>query len=248
MVGAGSGDAQRHVGHVQRAGDAIQHAHGDQEERRADQVEHHVVQPGTHAILAATVQQQRVGRDQQNLEEHEQVEQVAGEERPVDTQQLELEQRMEVATALVVATHRVEHREQRQHRCHHQHQRTEAVQYQHDAERRLPVTQGIDLNRALVGQRQQPEAQRHQQCGHADRQHALARHVQASGHQQQAAGQQRQKNGKDQRMIHRCCSRPSTWSVLSSPTLRRASTTTNAVMAKPMTMAVSTSAWGSGST
>ncbi len=35
---------------------------------------------------------------------------------------------------------------------------------------------------------------------------------------------------------------------LSSPTLRRASTTTNAVMAKPMTMAVSTSAWGSGST
>ncbi|MNJ66148.1 hypothetical protein D3C77_622010 [compost metagenome] len=50
------------------------------------------------------VHQQRIGRDQQDLEEHEQVEQIAGEKRAVDAEQLELEQCMEVRPALIVAT------------------------------------------------------------------------------------------------------------------------------------------------
>ena len=49
------------------------------------------------------MQHQAVGGDQQHLEEHEQVEQVAGEEGAVDAQQLELEQRVEMAAALVPA-------------------------------------------------------------------------------------------------------------------------------------------------
>ena len=42
------------------------------------------------------MQQQAVGRDQQHLEEDEQVEQVAGQEGAVEPDQLELEQRVEM--------------------------------------------------------------------------------------------------------------------------------------------------------
>ena len=53
------------------------------------------------ALTRATpeVQQQAVGRGQQHLEEHEQVEQVAGQEGAVQAHQQELEQGMEMHPA-----------------------------------------------------------------------------------------------------------------------------------------------------
>ena len=44
------------------------------------------------------MQQQRIGGDQQNLEEHEQVEHIPREERTVQARQLQLEERMEMRT------------------------------------------------------------------------------------------------------------------------------------------------------
>ena len=56
------------------------------------------------------MQQQPIGSDQHYLEEHEQVEHVAGQKGAVDTEQLELEQRVEVPPALVPAIDGVERR------------------------------------------------------------------------------------------------------------------------------------------
>ncbi|MCY1530062.1 hypothetical protein D9M68_652380 [compost metagenome] len=120
------------------------------------------MQTGAHPLRATTVQQQRVGGDQQDLEEHEQVEQVAGEEGAVDPHQLELEQCMEVATAFVVPAHRIEQGEKRQHGSNDQQQCAQAIEQQNDAERRLPVARGINLQHALIGVPHQPEAQRQQ--------------------------------------------------------------------------------------
>ncbi|MND85159.1 hypothetical protein D3C80_770730 [compost metagenome] len=194
------------------------------------------------------MRQQRVGSNQQDLEEYEQVEQVAGEEGTVDAHQLELEQRVEAGAALIVATHGVEQREQRQQRSHQQQQRAQAVEHEDDAEGCHPVAQGIDLQRPGRRLRHQHAGQRQQCEGGEQRQGPLpVDGEQAAAEQQQAAAEHRQQDRQDQRVIHGLRSWPSTWSVLVSPTLRSARTTTKAVMAKPMTMAVSTSACGSGS-
>jgi len=193
------------------------------------------------------VQQQRIGGDQQNLEEHEEIEQIAGEERTIDAQQLELVQRMEVRPALVIAAAGVERGETGQHGGDQQHQRAQAIEHQDDAEWRLPVAQRIGAQLAVTREQQQPEGDRHQRPGGRQRKQALGRLAQAVEQQQRRAREQRQEDRQDQGMLHLLGSCPSTWSVRSSPMLRSASTTTKAVMAKPMTMAVSTSACGSGS-
>ncbi|KAG5724028.1 hypothetical protein E4T56_gene14144, partial [Termitomyces sp. T112] len=81
-------DFQGQVGHVQRAGDAIDQRRADQEQRRGQQID------GNH---------QTVGSCQQYLEEHEQVEQVRRQEGAVEAHQLDLEQRMETGTGAVPA-------------------------------------------------------------------------------------------------------------------------------------------------
>jgi hypothetical protein len=99
------------VGHVQRAGQRIQQAHCDEEQRRAGQVEDHVVHAAFTLAIGA-VQQQAIAGRQQHLEEDEQVEQIGGQEGAVQAHQLELEQRMEMArrAAAVLAGQRVQQR------------------------------------------------------------------------------------------------------------------------------------------
>src|SRR5690606_2885622 len=69
--------------------------------------------------------------------------------------------------------------------------------------------------------------------------------------QQQRARHQRQHDRDDDEMgggeVHRSGSLPSTWSVPLKPRAARRTTRNSAVVANPMTMAVSTSACGSGS-
>ena len=72
--------ALRQVRHVQRARDAVEHRGADEEQRRGRQVDGDVVQARLHPRAPRAVQQQAVGRGQQDLEEHEQVEQVGREE------------------------------------------------------------------------------------------------------------------------------------------------------------------------
>ena len=74
------------------------------------------MQPRANPLCPTAMHQQRIGGDQQDFEEHEQVEQITGEEGAVDTHQLKLEQRVETLPALIVATHRIQESKATQHR------------------------------------------------------------------------------------------------------------------------------------
>ena len=90
------GDLDRQIGHVKGAEHAVQGAYREQEQGGAGQIDDHEMQARPGASPPAAMQQQPVGSQQQNLEEHEQVEQVAGEESAVQTKELELEQDVEM--------------------------------------------------------------------------------------------------------------------------------------------------------
>ena len=187
------------------------------------------------------MQQQSVGSDQQDLEEHEQVEQIAGQKSTVDTHQLELEERMEIAPQPIIAAQGVKDRAASKHGGDQQHQRRETVNHQHDAERRHPVARRIDAN-PLTCLTHQNQRQWNLQYGRTQRQAAFDRHLAAGNQQQQRAHKHRQHNGQDGEMIHTLSPLPSTWSLPNSPWPRKASTRAKAVIAKPITMAVSTKA------
>ncbi|MNY22659.1 hypothetical protein D3C86_1562860 [compost metagenome] len=77
------GDLVGDVGHVEGTGHAIDQADSNQKEQRRRQVDCDITQSGPHPLLARPMQQQAVGGGQHDLEEDEQVEQVAGQNRPV---------------------------------------------------------------------------------------------------------------------------------------------------------------------
>ena len=112
---AGDGrDPLGQVGHVERARHAVEHAHADQEEQRGGQVDREVVQAGPDPRGPRAVQDQPVGSGQHDLEEHEEVEEVAGQEGAVEAHQLELEQRVEMPARAVPARQREHQRGQPQ--------------------------------------------------------------------------------------------------------------------------------------
>jgi hypothetical protein len=88
--------AQGQVGDVEGAGGAVDQRHPDQEQQRRHQVDRHVLHAGLDAAQVVAVQHEAVGGRQHHLEEHEQVEQVVGEEGAVEPHQQKLEQRMEM--------------------------------------------------------------------------------------------------------------------------------------------------------
>ena len=252
------GHALGQVGHVQRAGEAVEQRHRDQEQRGAGQVEGHVVDRGLEPRRAAAVQQQAVRRDQQHLEEHEQVEQVGGQEGAVQPHQLELEEGVEVRAARRVAGPRVQHAAQRHQRGEHQHQRGQAVERERDPEGGLPVAEQVGVDAAAGGSR--GEHQRHhelrehreqrQQGGRAAAGQRAAPLRAALEQQQECARQQRQDDREDDQVgpVHvRSEPPPSTWSDPVSRWVRSAMTSISAVIAKPITIAVSTRACGRGS-
>ncbi len=241
-------DPLREIGHVEGAEHAVEGAHREQEQARTDQVDHHIMQSGATARRAAAMQQQPVGGEQQDLEEDEEIEQVAGQEGAVQSHQQELEQHMELTAPAIAALDRVHHREQRQHRGQQHHPGREPVGDQHDAMGRGPAAQRVDQDLAVGDLQQQPQrdAEQHLHAEHAEGA-SQGRGAAAQQHQQRA-GQQRHQDRRDHDMgdgAHG--SRPSTWSLPRSARARKASTTTKAVMPKPITIAVSTSACGSGS-
>ncbi|MCY1228581.1 hypothetical protein D9M72_409050 [compost metagenome] len=134
----------REIGHIERAGRAIDQADADQEERRGSEVDSNVMQARLDAERPGAVQQQAVGCRQHHLEEDEEVEEVAGQERAVETGDQQLEQRMEVMAGRVPARDRIGLGGKRQSARQAQHQRRQAVEHQHDAEGRRPVAELID--------------------------------------------------------------------------------------------------------
>ena len=104
-----------------------------------------------HPRRATAMQRQPIGRNQQHLEEHKQVEQVAGEKSTIDAHQLELKQPVKVGPFAVITAARIQQGRKGQHRGEQHHHGTEPVQHQHDAERRLPVAQFVNGISAVPG-------------------------------------------------------------------------------------------------
>ncbi|GAB1364705.1 hypothetical protein MASR1M32_39410 [Rhodobacter sp.] len=134
------------VGHVQRAGDGIDRSQRKEEQSGADQVDGDVLQPGAQARAGAAMDHQPIGRDQEHLEEHEEVEGVAGQERSVQAHQLEKPERVEPGPALIPAGgDGLDQGDQRQPGGQQQHQAGQPVEDEGNAEWRGPVAQPVDL-------------------------------------------------------------------------------------------------------
>ena len=245
-------DLQREVGEVERAGDPVQQADRHQEQGRCHEVAHEIVQGRTLAAQATAMQHQSVGGNQQQFEEHEQVEQIAGQEGTVEPHQLQLEQGMEMAPARIQAGRGEPCRRQRQQRGQQQHQCRQPVQNQHDAVGCRPVADRIDGR--LPGRRPAKQVER----GHQQREAGADRHRAARAWptaiaegDDERCRQQRQHDRRDKQVAqhgdHRAAPSPSTWSVPLSWRIRTDSASSSAVMPKAITIAVSTSACGRGS-
>jgi hypothetical protein len=142
------GDAQAEVGHVEGAGHAVEQGRAHQEQRGGREVDRHVVQPGLHPQPAGAVQQQAVGGRQHHLEEHEEVEEVAGQEGAVEAHELQLQQRMEVHAGAVPARGGIDGGAEGDDAGERDHQGRKPVGHQHDAEGRAPVAGQVDADRA----------------------------------------------------------------------------------------------------
>ena len=215
-----------------------------------------VVQARAHARRAAAVQQQPVRGGEQHLEEDEQVEQVAGEEGAVQAHELQLEQRMEVHAGPVPAGEREEQRREADGGGEHQHQRGEPVEREDDAERRRPVAGQVDARRS--GRATSTRSSRTIATARPSSVEAtlstaraavplLAEHEQHGRRRAAAAAPARAAGGDRRQRRHGRSSSPSTWSVSVRPRSASSTTRNSAVVAKLMTIAVSTSACGIGS-
>ena len=214
------GYALRHVGHVQRAGLRIEGPQRKEEERRADQVVEHVLHAGPQADIAAAVDHQAIGGDQQHFEEHEEVEEVPGQEGAEDTHQLELEQRMEVPPAIVPAgTDRVKQHEKGQHRRQQHHHRAQPVTDDDDAEGRGPVAELIQQDGAVRRGPGQPRRDGDQGQDPRHGKDALDPDMIPRGQHDEGGQQRRQDDGRDDPMGHVRSSVPVSGSISGSFTL-----------------------------
>src|SRR5690606_7084455 len=188
---------------------------------------------------------------EQHFEEHEEVEEIAGEEGAVEAHQQQQEQAVEMRGRRMPARGREGQRSQRQNRGQDDHERRQAIGDKDDAEWRRPVAEHIgDGVRSLaVGTEQQEDrdGEQHRRRGDADR--GLGRLV--LDHDESGPREQREQDGHDRQMLQEAFDhqrpRPSTWSVPVRPREASSTTRNSAVMAKPITIAVRTSAWGTGS-
>ncbi len=160
------------VRYVERAGDAIDQADADEEQRRCREIDRDVLHARSHALRARAMQHQPVRGGQQHFEEDEQVEQVAREEGPIDPHQQQLKEAMEVEAGAMPPRRSENDRCQRQDRCQCHHQGRQAVDDQNDPERRGPVPQQIcaDLAAARIGAHQQchRDGQQDHRCRNTD--------------------------------------------------------------------------------
>ncbi len=194
---------------------------------------------------------QAVGGDQQHLEEHEEVEQIARQEGPAETHELEHDKRVEVLAPRVPSrSDGVKLHDQRKDRRQRDHQGREPVEHQNDAKGRGPVAKEIGFGR----RDRRTVEKRAGYGGQGDRsgkaEDALKQQVAAHRQHDEGAEDRGQKDGGDDPVAHRSSSVSSFMSIRSWPLSRKdpsASTTITALMPKEMTMAVSTSACVSGS-
>ena len=164
------------------------------------------MQAGTGPLAATAEQKQTVRGDQQDLEENEKVEQIACQERTVETEQLHLEQHVEIAAD----ARSVQQDAGCQHCGHQHHDRSQPIDRQDDTKGRRPVTETVYLDLPFPGLYQQHHGNSDQSQGSSEVDEPLQFHSGPAQKQQQNAGQQRQQQWKDDQVAHRPDSLPST--------------------------------------
>src|SRR4051812_34265959 len=119
---------------------------------------------------------------------------------------------------------------------------------QHDAEGGRPAAEAINVRRGEVGARHEErrDAEKRERAGEAER--GLRAMMPVIDEQERPRDGERQDDRRDDQVLdHSAGSSPSTWSVPVSPRAASSTTRRSAVVAKAITIAVSTSACGSGS-
>ena len=144
-----------------------------------------------------------------------------------------------------------------EHAGQHQHQGGQPVQHQHDAEQRRPVAEPVDAHGAVRAQgsasarQQQRDRHGEQRERRREAERGLEGAPPLADQHHQRPGQERDDDRRDRQVLHPAAQRsgslPSTWSVPVKPRAASSTTRNSAVVAKLMTMAVRTSACGSGS-
>ena len=199
------------------------------------------------------MQYQPVRCCQQHLEKYKQVEQIAGQECAVQPHQQQLEQRMEMRTRFVPACQRKTQCRQSENAGQQHHHCRETIQHQHNRIGCRPVTQQIRKHTVVrrIGHIDQHDRHNKQHKSRCNADCSLQHTATLIIEQQQSCGDERQQNRRDNQMflpiLHYWLSLPSTWSVPVRPREASMTTRNRAVMAKPITIAVSTSACGNGS-
>ena len=96
-VDAGCADRRPHareLGHVERAGGAVQQPEGGEENGRRDQVDGDVLERRLHLRAGTVERHQHEGRHEHHLEPDIEVEEITGQERTGDSHEQDLEQRV----------------------------------------------------------------------------------------------------------------------------------------------------------
>ncbi len=186
----------RHIRQIQASQRAIEKRYRHQKHRRTQQVEHHIGHARARPRRAAAMRQQGIGGEQENLEKHEQVEQIPGQERSGKPCQLQLEQGMEMPPLPVrpADCHQQRRHRQRKHQQHHH--RRQPIHHQHNAIRSRPGPQRI--NRHFAGARARQQRQRRQQAkSNGNHSHGPLRRGRQQQHQRRChEGNQDWQNGK----------------------------------------------------
>jgi len=210
------GHARGQIGHVERAGDAVEYRDTDQEAKRGGEIDRDVMQRRPDPKRARAMQHQPVGRGEHHLEEDEEIEEVPRQEGTVHPHEQELEQAVEMLAAAVPARRGEDQRRQGEHRRQQQHQRRQSVDHQDDGEGWRPVAKQIGrdalLPRRIFGEADEIDRDDdHRETGDkAD--DAFCSILAALVEQHQRSGKERDQDRRDDEMfgLHWSLSLPST--------------------------------------
>ena len=152
------------VGHIQGTSVAVDQGNPEEDERRADTAQNHVLERRLKLLVLATKTDERVRRNRGNLEKHVEIEDVAGENDAVHARDHEQEQAqvLRLGGVLLHVACAEEHGGRANGCNRQQQQRTETVEDHVDPERNRPPAHLVRLRLADGGHCQSEKADHHQ--------------------------------------------------------------------------------------
>ena len=147
---AGVAYPSRQVSEVDRAGRAVEQSDADKEQERSDEVDRDVWKRGAQGSIPARYLQQEIGSQEDDLEHHEEIEEVAGEKgsRQAESEQEQERQRTRHRPAALRSRPKRQNGDQQQHGQKQHEERGETVGDKDDAKRRSPAAKTMNQHLA----------------------------------------------------------------------------------------------------